>query len=759
MAPKFLKNRTTRVLLTLAVIATGVLLSVYYVQIAGENTIAIPLTDIKLNPGDSKVYLIGAVLVVGLLLSGLINILFADAHDVMKDTAAQIPPPSEKIIEKHFIPTLDPAEHTAEPKALDQFEPVDLKFYPVDFLPDFKYFVGREELLKKLEATLENHHRASIHDISGLGKTFSSQRYADLNREKYEKIFFINAAKESYLDSMADIAVMLMPELAQNDNQQERALGLKAWLEKYEEWLVIYDNVDEPAVLRPFIPSSLNGDCIFTSNFRAMENITPHRIEIDELEPEFARVLLYSRAKSKPESQPEFSDDAERQAFENLINGIDGLPIALLTTGAIINRDQLSFAEFWEMFQKANEVVLEAVDEFGDYKKKSALRAFSIALDDISKDSKNDTKAIKAEKAAVREMLNAACFPFPDDIPEEFLQAFLKKNLTGFDLSDKMKWIALRNRFSNFDLFKFDSTAKSFATHRLIQKCIFSRLSDSEKKTYAEKVLNNLEDLFPEYDYTNKEQCEMYYQHTLTVLENTDRIGFEAGVSHTLHDRVGKYQYKIGNLKSAEEFHGKSLKISKSFYGKEAVETATSLNELALVYTEQGKYDEAIWLYKQVIEIDEKTIGKEHHNYAKHLNNLALVYDSQGKYDEAIELCKKAIEIGEKTVGKEHHDHATRLNNLAGVYDSQGKYDEAIRLYKQAMEITGKALGKEHPAYATRLNNLAWVYRSQEKYSEATPLFEEALRILEAKLPPEHPKIANVKVSIAFCNSKMVESE
>ena len=68
------------------------------------------------------------------------------------------------------------------------------------------------------------------------------------------------------------------------------------------------------------------------------------------------------------------------------------------------------------------------------------------------------------------------------------------------------------------------------------------------------------------------------------------------------------------------------------------------------------------------LRIDEQTIGKEHPDYAIRLNNLAIVYHSQGRYDEAIELYKQALLIDEKTIGKEHPDYAIRLNNLANVY-------------------------------------------------------------------------------------------
>jgi tetratricopeptide (TPR) repeat protein len=739
------KKRKRRNRLIFLVIIFAVLTAIAFaVFMQGESWLKENLAKIA-GPDYSPALLVLLTFLASFLLSFVPEIFGSDIRSwffgLEDDEHGGVPPPPQVQpivnvnIDRNALLQSDPVPAPPQPVSAAAS---DLKFYPPDFLPDFKYFVGREELLKKLETVLKKHHRASIHDISGLGKTFATLKFASDHQAEYQKIFFINAAKESYLESMAEIAVMLTPELAQNENQQERALGLKAWLEKNEEWLAIYDNVDEPAVLKPFIPNNLKGDCIFTSNFRAVENIAPHRIEIDELEPEFARILLYSRARNKPESEPEFPGDAERQAFENLITGIDGLPIALLTTGAIIYRDQLGFAEFWEMFQKADAVVLEAEDEFGDYKKKSALRAFSIALDDISKDSKSDPKTIKAEKAAVREMLNAACFLFPDDIPEEFLQKFVvgdfpSKSIFGlimFVINKLFKrnrvisdshWIKLRNRFTNFDLFKFDSTAKSFSTHRLIQKCIFLRLSDADKNTYAERVLNTVKGFFPIYDYTNKKECERYYQHTLAALEHADRTGFEAGVTVDLYFRVARYQRLLGSYAQAEKFYARNLEISRKVYGEEAAETATSLNNLANVYESQGKYDEAIGLYKEDLKITEKTQGKEHSEYATSLNNLANVYKAQKDYERAIPMYEDAIKIKEKSLGADHIKTATSYLELAACYGGLKRYDEAFPLFQRVLDNYKNNLGADHPWVATALNSLARVYGSQEKYSDALP--------------------------------------
>src|SRR6266542_2705513 len=160
-------------------------------------------------------------------------------------------------------------------------------------------------------------------------------------------------------------------------------------------------------------------------------------------------------------------------------------------------------------------------------------------------------------------------------------------------------------------------------------------------------------------------------------------------------------------------------------------------------WPESGKYVEAEPLYKRALDIYEKALGKDHPYTATSLNNLAVLYASQGKYVEAEPLYKRALDIREKALGKDHPDTATILNNLADLYQYRGKYVEAEPLYKRALDIREKALGKDHPDTATSLNSLALLYASQGKYVEAEPLYKRALDIREKALGKDHPYTAN----------------
>ena len=179
--------------------------------------------------------------------------------------------------------------------------------------------------------------------------------------------------------------------------------------------------------------------------------------------------------------------------------------------------------------------------------------------------------------------------------------------------------------------------------------------------------------------------------------------------------------YQQGRYTEAEQFLLAALKEAKDF-GEQDPRLATSLNNLALLYRAQGKYEQAEPLLPRALTISEKALGPEHPDVAKSLNNLASLYQDQGKYEQAEPLYQRSLTIGEKALGPEHPDVAKSLNNLASLYQAQGKYEQAEPLYQRSLTISEKALGPEHPDVAKSLNNLASLYQDGTQYEQAEPL-------------------------------------
>ncbi len=155
----------------------------------------------------------------------------------------------------------------------------------------------------------------------------------------------------------------------------------------------------------------------------------------------------------------------------------------------------------------------------------------------------------------------------------------------------------------------------------------------------------------------------------------------------------------------------------------------------------QGDEVEAETQFRAAIEQAEKFAADDPRR-ARSLNELAVVYSAQGRYADAEPLYKRALAIWEKALGPESPEVATSLNNVASLYQAQGKYADAEPLFTRSLAIAEKALGPEHPQVAASLNNLALLYKHQGRYADAEPLYKRSLAIWEKALGPEHPTVA-----------------
>ena len=75
---------------------------------------------------------------------------------------------------------------------------------------------------------------------------------------------------------------------------------------------------------------------------------------------------------------------------------------------------------------------------------------------------------------------------------------------------------------------------------------------------------------------------------------------------------------------------------------------------------------------------------------ATSLNNLALLYDNQGQYAEAEPLYQRSLAILEKALGPEHPDVATSRENYAILLRKTGRSAEADGREERARAIRAK---------------------------------------------------------------------
>jgi tetratricopeptide (TPR) repeat protein len=212
----------------------------------------------------------------------------------------------------------------------------------------------------------------------------------------------------------------------------------------------------------------------------------------------------------------------------------------------------------------------------------------------------------------------------------------------------------------------------------------------------------------------------------------------------------------------AEEYYGEALRIRKTISAKS--DESADINELARVMNSFGLaydleeradkdrkarelYDRALQLRKGIFE-EKVEAGKVERTFyyelAANYRNLAGLYVEEGKYDEAMNLALKAREIAEQAPDskKENPALADSLNLIGVINYFQGKYDQAEPLYKESFLINQTARGPDYPQVASNMHNLGLLYFHQAKYTQAEDYENAALRISRKQTVVNHDTVA-----------------
>ena len=138
------------------------------------------------------------------------------------------------------------------------------------------------------------------------------------------------------------------------------------------------------------------------------------------------------------------------------------------------------------------------------------------------------------------------------------------------------------------------------------------------------------------------------------------------------------------------------------------------LNQIELVYYEQGHWKEAEALGRLVMEKSKEVLGDNHPDTLTSMANLASTYWNQRHWTQAEALEVVVMEKRKEVLGDNHPSTLTSMANLASTYRKQGHWTQAEALEVVVMEKRKEVLGDNHPDTLTSMANLASTYRDRK---------------------------------------------
>jgi hypothetical protein len=418
-------------------------------------------------------------------------------------------------------------------------------------------FTGREELLHDLHTKLTSGQPAAltqaIKGLGGVGKTQLAVEYAYRHEEEYQVIWWIRSEEATTLaaDYAALAPALALPGETIADQNIVREVVWR-WLEQHQDWLLIFDNADDPALLRPYLPQRAKGHILITSRNQSWGNLASP-LSVRVFEPSEACKFLMNRTGQKDEA-----------AATALAEALGHLPLALEQARAYIEETGRSLASYLDLFQTHRQELLNYHDPAADYPDTVAT-TWNLAFERVQQSA-----------PAGADLLRLCAFLAPDDIPVSLFVAGTKHlppelaatvaNPLHFDQAIK----ALR-RYS-----LVESDGVTLAIHRLVQAATRGRLTAEVRLTWAGVAVRLLAEifLFDENDLATWAESARLLPHILAIAERAEASQAAAEETAYLLKQAGWYLYERAEFAQSRMLLEKSLVLHQAIFGSNHPNTA-----------------------------------------------------------------------------------------------------------------------------------------------------------------------------------------
>ncbi|KAJ7099151.1 hypothetical protein C8R44DRAFT_716814 [Mycena epipterygia] len=571
-----------------------------------------------------------------------------------------------------------------------------------------------------------------LHGLGGAGKTQIALKFIAESTSNFTNIFFIDSSSiETIETGLKNIA----KTKAVGDSSQSALQYLRS---KKEEWLLFFDNADDPKInLNDYFPQCDHGNIIITSrNPGLVVYASSHSIVSDMEEMDAVDLLLRSAGE-------EATDDNKTAAV------LHYLPLAIVQAGAFTSKsgDLDSYLALYK--QNRARLLSQKPAQSHDNYAWTVYTTWQISFNQLSQPAATFLQLCSLlHHQGISEQIfkNAATYKFGPSSPSkeelhmplEYLSQFL-----GADgMWDSFGFLDMTNEVRAYSLINFHPQQKIFSMHPLVHD--WTRRTLSNKESYHHCMVAIVGMSVAGILHGDLQLASLW------MLPHIDFLLQEhSNVIPDFRHEYGKIYVWGEKFKKAENLQAAVVQKRRDLLGEDHLDTLKAMYWLAWTYRTLGKFKEAEQLEVVVLKQHRNILGDNHPDTLKVVGNLATTYHSLGKLKEAEELQVVALEKWRTVLGDSHPETLVAMGNLATTYSGLGKLKEAEELDVVVLEKKKNILGDNHPNTLGAMGNLAVTYQKLGKCKEAEELEVVVLEKRRNILGDNHPDTLKAMANLA----------
>ncbi|KAJ7873692.1 hypothetical protein B0H13DRAFT_2552295, partial [Mycena leptocephala] len=301
-----------------------------------------------------------------------------------------------------------------------------------------------------------------LHGLGGAGKTQIGLKFINHSSHFTDK-FFLDASRVETIDTG-------LKNIATSKNIGNSSQDALKWLTNtQEDWLLFYDNADDPKInLNSFLPQCNHGNIVITSRNPGLRAYAGAHSAVSDMEESDAVALLLTSAAQ------EISLSTEKTSAE-IVKELCYLPLAIVQAGAFILQSG-ALGSYLDIYMKNRAQLLseKPAQSHDDYAW-TVYTTWQMSFDQLSQLAAMFLQLCSfLHRDGISEEIfsRAATYTFPSSGPSrtalqkplEFLAQFLEP-AGGWDT---LRFLKVTNEIKAYSLMSFDPERTMFSIHPLV---------------------------------------------------------------------------------------------------------------------------------------------------------------------------------------------------------------------------------------------------------------------------------------------------
>ncbi len=622
---------------------------------------------------------------------------------------------------------------------------------PLDGVPSRNpNFFGRKKVLAQLHTALKPEQDQGyqktqlIYGITGSGKSQIAIEYVHSRRRDFSAIWWISAESDfSLTKGFHCIAYGHLIADATATDTLERA---HERLRSEDQWLLVFDQVSSPELLRKYLPGGHHGSILITSIYADFDLSTRSPILISGWTEAEAFGFLNKRIRAAAKANP--------SAARELATRLKDFPIALSLAAGYIEKTMTTIEMYLKCFEHTREVFRGSWTLTFDKLRAGPPESTDLLYASAMLEGESIPSRLIIEAAhEFGESLDRALVP---QTPARFNEvASILHHYAVISFPESEDGGASKRRQNRGD-------AMVYRMHRLLQEEVQRSMGQEACSEWAGRVVNAVSRVFPRDMFEDWENCSELLPQLHQAATLALRYGLKSPQAVDVLGKLGYFLWSQALFNDAIEKLKDAKRIADDIWTVVRSGVLPVLDDLGFTYSDVKRFEEAEGVYLEAREIREKELAGNAMESAKMWSLFAgLNYkrgedlrsnetqleadkpinaDSVRRFKQSEEEARIGLKILEAVEGLGKAKLTAQLHNtLCGALLGQGKSSDAQASCLTAIEIAEKQLPGMRRSLGFYLCNLAEIECGLR--IDGTKHAQRAREILEKLYRSEHPHL------------------